>query len=199
MEQSKFSCIGTKQLTDRQFELLKKELKSASPYHHIILDDLSKFSYFTYDELDDIFTKLCARFMGKDLLLTDFNDKMENYHAIYMLQNPLIDDDIEYTYIDCYRSISNNVSLDIIRLLTKEQLSELSFPSWQYSPFILGSDPVIILVKGDSLNNKLEKALLKVSKSFDKLIPVITSILSEHQCKRIMDSSIFKELTNGNK
>ena len=160
---------------------------------------IKHFSYFTYDELEDIFTKLCARFMGKDLLLTDFNDKMENYHAIYMLQNPLIDDDIEYTYIDCYRSISNNVSLDIIRLLTKEQLSELSFPSWQYSPFILGSDPVIILVKGDSLNNKLEKALLKVSKSFDKLIPVITSILSEHQCKRIMDSSIFKELTNGNK
>lgn len=199
MEQSKFSCIGTKQLTDKQFELLKKELKSASPYHYIILDDLSKFSYFTYDELKDIFTKLCARFMGKDLLLTDFNDKMENYHAIYMLQNPLIDDDVEYTYIDCYRSISNNVSLDIIRLLTKEQLSELSFPSWQYSPFILGSDPVIILAKGDSLNNKLEKALLKVSGDFNKLIPVITSVLSEHQCKRIMDSSIFKELTNGNK
>lgn len=199
MEQSKFSCIGTKQLTDKQFELLKKELKSASPYHYIILDDLSKFSYFTYDELEDIFTKLCARFMGKDLLLTDFNDKMENYHAIYMLQNPLIDDDVEYTYIDCYRSISNNVSLDIIRLLTKEQLSELSFPSWQYSPFILGSDPVIILAKGDSLNNKLEKALLKVSGDFNKLIPVITSVLSEHQCKRIMDSSIFKELTNGNK
>ena len=199
MEQSKFSCIGTKQLTDKQFELLKKELKSASPYHHIILDDLSKFSYFTYDELEDIFTKLCARFMGKDLLLTDFNDKMENYHAIYMLQNPLIDDNVEYTYIDCYRSISNNVSLDIIRLLTKEQLSELSFPSWQYSPFILGSDPVIILAKGDSLNNKLEKALLKVSGDFSKLIPVITSVLSEHQCKRIMDSSIFKELTNGNK
>lgn len=199
MEQSKFSCIGTKQLTDKQFELLKKELKSASPYHYIILDDLSKFSYFTYDELEDIFTKLCARFMGKDLLLTDFNDKMENYHAIYMLQNPLIDDDVEYTYIDCYRSISNNVSLDIIRLLTKEQLSELSFPSWQYSPFILGSDPVIILAKGDSLNNKLEKALLKVSGDFNKLIPVITSVISEHQCKRIMDSSIFKELTNGNK
>lgn len=199
MEQSKFSCIGTKQLTDKQFELLKKELKSASPYHYIILDDLSKFSYFTHDELEDIFTKLCARFMGKDLLLTDFNDKMENYHAIYMLQNPLIDDDVEYTYIDCYRSISNNVSLDIIRLLTKEQLSELSFPSWQYSPFILGSDPVIILAKGDSLNNKLEKALLKVSGDFNKLIPVITSVLSEHQCKRIMDSSIFKELTNGNK
>lgn len=199
MEQSKFSCIGTKQLTDKQFELLKKELKSASPYHYIILDDLSKFSYFTYDELEDIFTKLCARFMGKDLLLTDFNDKMENYHAIYMLQNPLIDDDVEYTYIDCYRSISNNVSLDIIRLLTKEQLSELSFPSWQYSPFILGSDPVIILAKGDSLNNKLEKALLKVPGDFNKLIPVITSVLSEHQCKRIMDSSIFKELTNGNK
>ena len=199
MEQSKFSCIGTKQLTDKQFELLKKELKSASPYHHIILDDLSKFSYFTYDELDDIFTKLCARFMGKDLLLTDFNDKMENYHAIYMLQNPLIDDDIEYTYIDCYRSISNNVSLDIIRLLTKEQLSELSFPSWQYSPFILGSDPVIIFAKGDSLNNKLEKDLLKVSKDFSKLIPVITSVLSEHQCKKIMDSSIFKELINGKK
>lgn len=199
MEQSKFSCIGTKQLTDKQFELLKKELKSASPYHYIILDDLSKFSYFTYDELEDIFTKLCTRFMGKDLLLTDFNDKMENYHAIYMLQNPLIDDDVEYTYIDCYRSISNNVSLDIIRLLTKEQLSELSFPSWQYSPFILGSDPVIILAKGDSLNNKLEKALLKVSGDFNKLIPVITSVLSEHQCKRIMDSSIFKELTNGNK
>lgn len=199
MEQSKFSCIGTKQLTDKQFELLKKELKSASPYHYIILDDLSKFSYFTYDELEDIFTKLCARFMGKDLLLTDFNDKMENYHAIYMLQNPLIDDNVEYTYIDCYRSISNNVSLDIIRLLTKEQLSELSFPSWQYSPFILGSDPVIILAKGDSLNNKLEKALLKVSGDFNKLIPVITSVLSEHQCKRIMDSSIFKELTNGNK
>ena len=199
MEQCKLSYIGTKQLTDKQFELLKKELKSASPYHDIILDDRSKFSYFTYEELEDIFTQLCTRFMDKDLLLTDFNDNMENYHAIYMLQSPLIDGGLEYTYIDCYRSVSNNVNLDIIRLLTKEQLSELSFPSWQHSPFILGSDPVIILVKGDSLNNKLEKALLKVSKSFDKLIPVITSILSEHQCKRIMDSSIFKELTNGNK
>ena len=199
MEQSKFSFLVTKQLTDKQFELLKKELKSAGTYHHIILDDQSKFSYFTYEELEDIFTKLCTRFMDKDLLLTDFNDNMENYHAIYMLQSPLIDDGLEYTYIDCYRSVSNNVNLDIIRLLTKEQLSELSFSSWQHSPFILGSDPVIILVKGDSLNNKLEKALLKISKSFDKLIPVITSILSEHQCKRIMDSSIFKELINGNK
>ena len=116
-----------------------------------------------------------------------------------MLQNPITDNGLEYTYIDCYRSVSNNVSLDIIRLLTKEQLSELSFPSWQYSPFILGSDPVIILAKGDSLNNKLEKDLLKVSKDFSKLIPVITSVLSEHQCKKIMDSSIFKELTNGKK
>lgn len=199
MEQSKFSCIGTRQLTDKQFELLKKELKSASPYHHIILDELSRFSYFTYEELDDIFTKLCTRFMGKDLLLTDFNDKLENYHAVYMLQNPITDNGLEYTYIDCYRSVSNNVSLDIIRLLTKEQLSELSFPSWQYSPFILGSDPAIILAKGGSLNNKLEKDLLKVSKDFSKLIPVITSVLSEHQCKKIMDSSIFKELTNDKK
>ena len=121
------------------------------------------------------------------------------YIAKLFRDEALIDDGLEYTYIDCYRSVSNNINLDIIRLLTKEQLLELSFPSWQHSPFILGSDPVIILIKGDSLNNKLEKALLKVSKSFDKLIPVITSILSEHQCKRIMDSSIFKELTNGNK
>ena len=198
MEQSKFSCIGTKQLTNEQFELLKKELKSTK-YHQIILDDLSRFSYFTYDELEDIFNKLFTRFMGKDLLLTDFNDRLENYHAVYMLQKPIEEDSEEYIYIDCYRSISNNVSLDIIRLLTKEQLSELSFPSWQHSPFILGSDPVIILAKGDSLNSKLEKDLLKISKDFSKLIPVITSVLSEHQCKKVMDSSIFKELTNGNK
>lgn len=198
MEQSKFSCIGTKQLTNEQFELLKKELKSTK-YHQIILDDLSRFSYFTYDELEDIFNKLFTRFMGKDLLLTDFNDRLENYHAVYMLQKPIEEDGEEYIYIDCYRSISNNVSLDIIRLLTKEQLSELSFPSWQHSPFILGSDPVIILAKGDSLNSKLEKDLLKISKDFSKLIPVITSVLSEHQCKKVMDSSIFKELTNGDK
>ena len=198
MEQSKFSCIGTKQLTNEQFELLKKELKSTK-YHQIILDDLSRFSYFTYDELEDIFNKLFTRFMGKDLLLTDFNDRLENYHAVYMLQKPIEEDSEEYIYIDCYRSISNNVSLDIIRLLTKEQLSELSFPSWQHSPFILGSDTVIILAKGDSLNSKLEKDLLKISKDFSKLITVITSVLSEHQCKKVMDSSIFKELTNGNK
>jgi hypothetical protein len=74
----------------------------------------------------------------------------------------------------------------------------MSFPSWQHFPFILGEDPAIILVKGDSLNNKLEKDLLK-AKEIDKLIPVITSILSEHQCKRIMDSSVYKELVNGNK
>ena len=199
MEQSKFSIIGVKQLTDEQFELLKKELKQAGPYYQIILDDLSKFEYFKYEELEDIFDKLCARFIGKDLLLTDFNDRLENYHAIYMLQSPMEINGQEYTYIDCYRSVSNGVSLDIIRLLTKRQLTELSFPSWQHAPFLLGSDPVIILVKGDSLNSKLEKELLKIEKDFSKLVPVITSTLTEPQCKKIMDSSIFKELVNGRK
>lgn len=196
MEQSKFSYIGTRLLSGQQFELLKKELKSASPYHQIILDDLSKFSYFKFEELEDIFNSLCVRLLDKDLLLIDFNDKMENYHAVYMLQTPIVEDDQEYVYIDCYRSISNGVSLDIIRLLTKGQLSEMSFPSWQHFPFILGEDPAIILVKGDSLNSKLEKDLLEI-KDFNKLIPVITSVLSEHQCKRIMDSPVFKELTDG--
>ena len=199
MEQSKFSIIGVKQLTDEQFELLKKELKHAGPYYQIILDDLSKFEYFKYEELEDIFDKLCVRFIGKDLLLTDFNDRLENYHAIYMLQSPMEINGQEYTYIDCYRSVSNGVSLDIIRLLTKRQLTELSFPSWQHAPFLLGSDPVIILVKGDSLNSKLEKELLKIEKDFSKLVPVITSTLTEPQCKKIMDSSIFKELVNGRK